>query len=657
MIIALRKSIKSRTFKIILWIVILAASGALSIFEFARSSFFGKTGMSWIFQVNGQKIYVPEFMRSVADQEERIRIMRAQYGQYADLYFQMMGMKMDPKELAANDLIRKALVNSVADKLPLYIDQESAQNQLNNPILISQEISDLVPFSTWDPSLGGINPLALQAYLQHVGVSSAEFNQQLVQAIKRSDVKKLVEHAAYTPEFELKEQFAKNYLGHKFSIAIISGQDILAHVKKEAVSDEKLKSYFDLKNNQEKRYYVSEKRSAKIVTFDPTNYGIAISDADVETYYNNNKAQYVEQPAQVQVRRILFKVADPAQEQMVKQKAETVQQELVKNPEAFAAKAKELSEDSKSAAQGGLLPYFSKGQQADKIFERTSFLLKEDGNISDVIRTGEGYEIVQRVGKKMQTFKPLAQVSKDIKDLLKKKKFAERFAGDVRAILAQPNSAQALAAFVQEKNGKESSVKDIAAGNSILAKTIFRLKDKETSFYQDVQQGVVVTVTEIKPIHLPSLEEIKSQVKEDYYKDEAAKKVAARIDEINNGAVAFDKLKDEAKIEKTGWLRHSQDFKDDQKEKNELTQKGVNLGKMFQIENKGGVIAYESNGNGIIIRLDDIAPFDKALFDEKKAELEEFKQQKKGLVMAGFVASLYRNAKINKNESQIRIES
>ena len=122
---------------------------------------------------------------------------------------------------------------------------------------------------------------------------------------------------------------------------------MLAQAKKEAVSDERLKSYYDLKNTQERRYYVPEKRSAKVITFDPATYGIIIPDEDVEKYYNNNKAQFIEQPAQVQVRHILFKVGESNKEQEVQQRAEKLRQELIKAPATFAAKAKELSEDAK----------------------------------------------------------------------------------------------------------------------------------------------------------------------------------------------------------------------------------------------------------------------------------------------------------------------
>ena len=169
--------------------------------------------------------------------------MRAQYGQYADLYFQMMGLSLDPQRLAVDSLIRKSLLNQIADMMPLHVAGDVAQSQLNNPLLISQELSDVVPFSTWDPALGGINKSLLYGYLRHVGISSSDFAYLLAQGIKRNDVRLLVEHAAYLPEFQLKQQFSNLYLGHKFSIATINAQDMLAQVKKEAVSDEKLKSY------------------------------------------------------------------------------------------------------------------------------------------------------------------------------------------------------------------------------------------------------------------------------------------------------------------------------------------------------------------------------------------------------------------------------
>ena len=176
MITTLRKSFKSRAYKIILWITFLAVGGVFSVVEIFRTFFFGTGGSSWIMEINNTKILAPEFQRAVIDQEERIRMIRAQYGQYADMYFQMMGMQLNPQSLALSSLIRKTLLNQVAKQMPLYIDMQKAQSQLSNPMFVYQELSDLAPVFTWDQQNGGINPLALHQYLQHIGVTSSEFD-------------------------------------------------------------------------------------------------------------------------------------------------------------------------------------------------------------------------------------------------------------------------------------------------------------------------------------------------------------------------------------------------------------------------------------------------------------------------------------------------
>ncbi len=643
MITLIRKSFKTRAYKIFLWITLLSVAGVVSLVEIIKNIFGGRTTSGWVLTVNRTTIGMPEYVRAVADQQERIRIMRAQYGQYADLYFQMMGLSLDPARLAVDSLIRKSLLNQVAHKMPLYVASDLAQSQLNNPMLISQELSDVVPFSTWDPSLGGINRNLLHGYLRQVGISSSDFAQLLAEGVKRNDVRLLVEHAAYTPEFQTKQQFSNLYLGHKFSIVTIGNQDMLAQAKKEAVSDEKLKAYYDLKNAQEKRYHVPEKRSAKVVTFDPNSYGITVSNDEIDKYYQNNKAQFVEQPAQVQVRRILLKEDAPL--------AHKIHQELLKNPELFAAKAKEFSKDSKTAAQGGLMPAFSKGTH-DATFEKTAFLLKDDGANSAVIHTKDGYEILQRVSKKMQTFKPLSTVIKDIKETITKRKFVERFASDMRTLIHK-NSKDAVQAFIKEKNGKESVASDILATPAVLNKTVFSLKNGDSGYFQENGQGTLVTVTQVKAATVPALESIKERVKEDYYKDEAAKLVKERLAGISKSGDFGS-----AKAEKTGWLRHSKDFSADKQELQNLQNKGIDLNTIFQLENKGSIATFERNGNGYAVRLDEVAAFEPAAYQEKRSTIAaELEQQKKSLATAGFVASLYRNAKINKNESQIRTES
>ena len=323
---------------------------------------------------------------------------------------------------------------------------------------------------------------------------------------------------------------------------------------------------------------------------------------------------------------------------------------MLKNPEQFAAKAKEFSKDSKSLSQGGLLPAFCKGTH-DPLFEKTAFLLKDDGSVSSVIHTKDGYEILQRVSKKMQTFKPLSAVLKDIKDVLIKKKFIERFSSDMRSLIHQ-NSKEVIQNFIKEKNGKESNVTDLNAGPTMLAKTLFSLKNGDSGYFQENNKGTLVTVTQVKAALVPPLDTIKERVKEDFYKDEAVALLKERLAHIKKeGNLGL------GKVEKTGWLRHSKDYAGDKTELQVLTTKGINVNTLFQLENKGSIATFEHNGNGYAVRLDDIAAFEPATYQERKGALtHELEQQKKSLATAGFVASLYRNAKIKKNESKIRTE-
>lgn len=649
MITTIRKSFKSNAYKIVLWITLCAVGGVFSIVEIARN-YFG-TGKNWILKINNEKIFYPEFARSVADQEERLRMLKTQYGEYAELYFQLMGLKANPKDLALETLIRRTLLNQAAAKLPVSVNQEMIDEKLKDIMFIYHEISDVVPLFAWDQTLGALNTIVLSNYLRSIGLSISDLDAYVAKAIKRQALTRMVSFASYAPELELKERFIREHAPHQFSIATISAADVLNKVKNESVSDEELKNFFDMKNRQEKRYYIPEKRSASVITFQPADYGIVVTPEEIEAQYENTKTQYLEKPVQIQARRILFKVSDAAQRATVEEKAKKIHQELMQDPSRFAAVAKEISEDKESAKQGGLLPLFSKGER-EQVFERAAFLLPKEGDISSLITTKEGIELVQLVSKKPQTYKPLSQVSAKIKETLFAKKFDEQFTADMRNLL-QADSAS-IESFRKKKNGKTQLTTDLKSDNSLLARSMFKLAPHENTYFKEGQNGVLVTLTGIKESTIPEFESVKNAVKQDYIQEKAAQKTTQLLQRMKDeaGSKTLQEIKEGA-VQQTSWMT-----KKEAQQNADLRKKSVNIDQIFQFENVGQAAVFEHDGNGYVVRLDAIKPYDETQFNEQKERIrDELDKEQNQLVTAGFIASLYRNATIVKNETQLQSAS
>ena len=650
MISMLRKSFKTRLYKIILWITILATGGVFSVFELIRLIIGGSTN-KWVVKVNGHAIDSDMFARKVADEQERMRMIRAQYGPYADMIFQMIHASSDPEVAALDSVIREELLNESAQKLSLAIAPDYVQEKLKDLMFIQKELSDIVPMYVLEAP-GVVNMRALRIHLQRTGMSMETFNELVAQAIKRHVLAQLVGAADYVPLFELKRKFIKDYVPKKYSIKTITMASMITEVSKETVTDKQLQAFYDQQNAQAKKYVVPERRSAILWTFDPSSYGITVTDADIEDYYQKNKSRnYVQSPAQVHVRHILFKIDDPAKAEQIRIKAETIRAELVQHPEQFAKKAKEVSEDKESAAKGGELAFFAKGERPEA-FERAAFVLKADNDISPVISTPQGLEILQRMGKKAIAYKPLSAVKNDIRALVETQKFAERFAHDARALLhGQQVTQEIIATFAQSKQGKKKEVKEQSNDGAALAKTLFKLKPNEAAYYQEGSQGVIVFATTIKEATIPALASVKDKVVADYYKQQAQTLLEKRLAALEKQA-CLEPLTGTG-VEHTGFIK-----KDDAQQVAALEKQGLPVQKMFQLENIGAVTTARSPESGSVIRVNEVGAVDEALFDKEKNKIkQELMQQRATFLMSGFIASFWRSAKIDKNESLLHLKS
>lgn len=124
----------------------------------------------------------------------------------------------------------------------------------------------------------------------------------------------------------------------------------------------------------------------------------SITDADILAYYNAHKSDY----ESIKARHILIRVQGapmPAPagkpeltDDQAKAKAEDIRKRII-GGEDFAKIAKDESDDTGSADEGGALPEFHKGEMVPP-FEEAAYALKP-GDISEPVRSPFGYHIIQ----------------------------------------------------------------------------------------------------------------------------------------------------------------------------------------------------------------------------------------------------------------------
>ncbi len=98
------------------------------------------------------------------------------------------------------------------------------------------------------------------------------------------------------------------------------------------------------------------------------------------------------------------------------EKAKKLLAEVKKDPKQFAKLAKENSEDTMSAQQGGDLGYFS-AQEMVEAFSKTAFAT-QPGTVSDIVKTPYGYHIIYVTDRIKAGTEPLEKVKQEVKDFL-----------------------------------------------------------------------------------------------------------------------------------------------------------------------------------------------------------------------------------------------
>lgn len=648
MITDIRKQFANPAYKSILWITILSVAGAFSLPTLFRNI---GSGGPWAIRVNKEEISVRDFVQDIQEKREMLANVRARYGQYADALLQSMGLAPDPKALAFESLVREEIIDQVGHKIGIQLNEDFIANNMNNASFVGQHLANLVPPFAMNPN-GGVNRRILADVLKRRGMSIAAFERRLERTIMQRVVTDLLATTYYTPEFDLKQYYTANYPNKKFSYIRLPLEDFVAQEQKYEITPEELKEFYDIQNKKNKRYYVPEKRAGLKWVFTPASYGIKVTDDEIEAFYLENKIKrFIDTPTRVEVRMIQVK-AVPGEAAQAQARIASLREQVLANPTRFTDLAREHSDDTQTAQNGGLMPAFSRGELENKQLERASFILKNDGDVSEIIQTSDGYALVQRVSKTMQQFKSLASVRNEIISLITERDFKRNFVRDIKAMIENSdNQDAAIQRFVSKRGGSSEKIEPAVRDDSQEMQHLFRMNVGEYAFFVDGDEGVALKLTTANERYLPTLEAIEGTIKSDLYEERARRTQRKTLEEMQKevatrslNSIAQDH---NAQVASTEWVN-----REDRASTDELREAGLPIQQMLQMEKTGSTIAHEGDDAAYLISLKEIEqlPADQ-MADKMGTARNELDRQRMMQLSEGFIASLFRNATIETNES------
>ncbi|MGJ7490684.1 SurA N-terminal domain-containing protein [Variovorax sp. ZT4R33] len=217
---------------------------------------------------------------------------------------------------------------------------------------------------------------------------------------------------------------------------------------KVAVSDADIDSYY---TSHAAQFQAPEQASIEylVLDLDAAKKNVTVSDADLKSYYEQNSARFGT-PEERRASHILITApasASKGDRDAARAKAEKLLADVKKAPAAFAEVARKNSQDPGSAEKGGDLDFVARGAMV-KPFEDAMFALKK-GEISNVVETEFGYHIIRLDDIKPAVLQPFEQARAAIENEVRGQQATQEFAKAAEAftdaVYQQPDSLQPAA--------------------------------------------------------------------------------------------------------------------------------------------------------------------------------------------------------------------
>ncbi len=397
MLQTLREGIKSIWAKIILGLIIAS-------FVFAGvGSYLASGGANAVAIVNGEEITKQQY--DIRYQQDRNRI-----GEQFSQIFNTEAMQKQFQGMVLERLIMETLAKQANDELGIFVGRSVIKEQIKNTPQFQLN--------------GKFDADTFRALIGANGWSPSQYEELLRQDMERRQLSAIMD-SEFALDSEVTELLMLQGETRSGRYISVDASLLQASISFEGEQGEaQLKQYYQ---DNLQRFTQPEKISVEYIEISTNDLDVAVTDDEMEKYYNQHLSEYGSEEER-RASHILVTVADDADEATV-QAAQDKINEIAKRlsqGEDFATIAKQSSDDTVSAEDGGDLGYFGKGIM-DPAFEASAFALQAVNDISEVVRSSFGFHIIKLTGIKASQQKPLAEVKDSVTKALEAAKLNERF--------------------------------------------------------------------------------------------------------------------------------------------------------------------------------------------------------------------------------------
>lgn len=648
MIYIFRKEMKK--WHSVLWAVFasLALGGALGYINYKKT----QPSQITIATVNGQDIKLLDFQKSLMDVKSQIEMYREyarSTGISMDLFLGMAGL-LNPEQSAFDNCLNNRLLDTQKDFYNIELD--------HNYFL--KELASKLPAYMKD-GVGNINMDIYMRYLARMNTKPSEFEERMERNFEREFFEAFLIFSNYITLGKAKEVFTNNIAKKSFDVLLFPMSHYLKQVKKDKIDTKEIEKFF---NKNKENYRVLEKRKAFYWMLNSEDYAkkVVIDESMIQYFYDRNKDSLFRIPPKVKVRHIFFKVDKGDSSEKIEEllsKAKDIRKKVLKDSSLFKDLAIKFSDDKKSSSSGGLLDFFDKGTY-DSEFEKAAYRLYKTGDISDIVKTKDGFELIQLEQRIPASAKALEKVRSEISKTLRAKKALTNLRVDIQRVIYEARTdKQAPLRFVQENNLPKIETDFLFASDSagddivnILADKIFTSKKKEGEFGSFIHKDdrVLYQIITIQKSFIPEFKEIKKDVLADLYKDMARRNLKADIKKAKRELINKSKTIKEIADANGFIIITTKSIK----KSDEIKELGLDRSfakKAFVLNSPDQALTFRSNSDYYLIQVNNIEQTGLLPFaDEKDKIIKSEKNKDKGLYLQGFIASLLRNARIEKLE-------